>query len=267
MKKNRQKRIKWRVSARRKDRLNLAVVLMASLLALLLTGITAFAADKVIVKNPAGTLDVFKVNDSGTTYLSDGGPMPGFSASNTRAMIANTSSTSDRTYLSLIAGETTGISRINFGDPDSENVGFFSYSHSNNAMQVFAGNNEVMRFVNSKMGIGGEVSPDSTLSIKGNAAIGTTYSGSFAGPANGMIVQGNVGIGTSSPSQKLYVVGNIFATGSITPGSSRELKSNIRDLTSNEAADALETLNPTRFSYKADPEEEHIGFIAEDVPA
>jgi hypothetical protein len=48
--------------------------------------------------------------------------------------------------------------------------------------------------------------------------------------------------------------------------SSRELKENIRDLTTEEAAEALERLAPIRFNYKADREEESLGFIAEDVP-
>ena len=77
---------------------------------------------------------------------------------------------------------------------------------------------------------------------------------------------GNVGIGTTNPTQKLYVVGNIYATGSITPGSSRELKENIRALSTEEAITALNNLYPQKFYYKADNEDEHVGFIAEDVP-
>ncbi len=77
---------------------------------------------------------------------------------------------------------------------------------------------------------------------------------------------GYVGIGTTSPSEKLYVEGNIRATGSITPGSSRELKQDIQDLSTDEAIAALRDLKPTRFRYRADPDEENLGFIAEEVP-
>lgn len=83
---------------------------------------------------------------------------------------------------------------------------------------------------------------------------------------------GNVGIGTTNPTEKLYVVGNIYtvgniyATGSITDGSSRELKENIRELSTEEAITALNNLYPQKFYYKADNEDEHVGFIAEDVP-
>ncbi len=49
--------------------------------------------------------------------------------------------------------------------------------------------------------------------------------------------------------------------------SSRELKQNIVELSTEEATEALSGLNPVRFSYKTDTEAtRHTGFIAEDVP-
>ena len=48
--------------------------------------------------------------------------------------------------------------------------------------------------------------------------------------------------------------------------SSRELKENIKDLTVDDAIKALTGLTPVTFNYKTDKEEEHVGFIAEDVP-
>ena len=48
--------------------------------------------------------------------------------------------------------------------------------------------------------------------------------------------------------------------------SSRELKDNIEFLSTNEAETALDELNPVKFNYKKNAEEEHVGFIAEDVP-
>jgi hypothetical protein len=77
---------------------------------------------------------------------------------------------------------------------------------------------------------------------------------------------GNVGIGTTNPAEKLYVVGNIYATGTIMEGSSRESKYNIRELTIEEAVATLNNLQPKKFYYKVDNEDEHLGFIAEDVP-
>ncbi|MBT9167488.1 MAG: hypothetical protein DDT19_00826 [Syntrophomonadaceae bacterium] len=59
--------------------------------------------------------------------------------------------------------------------------------------------------VNGRIGIG-TTSPQSRLSVGGNATIGSGYIGS-AGPADGLAVQGNVGMGILSPTARLHVVG------------------------------------------------------------
>jgi len=56
------------------------------------------------------------------------------------------------------------------------------------------------------------------------------------------------------------------AGGIWTNASSRALKDHIEELTSTQALDALASLNPVSFHFKADKEEKHLGFIAEDVP-
>lgn len=48
--------------------------------------------------------------------------------------------------------------------------------------------------------------------------------------------------------------------------SSRELKENITALAPEDAMSTLEGLEPVRYNYKGSREEEHVGFIAEDVP-
>ena len=48
--------------------------------------------------------------------------------------------------------------------------------------------------------------------------------------------------------------------------SSRELKEDINDLSAEKAIEALNDLQPVTYKYKADMEDEHVGFIAEDVP-
>jgi hypothetical protein len=57
------------------------------------------------------------------------------------------------------------------------------------------------------------------------------------------------------------------AGGIWTNASSRRLKENIRDLRAEDAQATLANLAPVRFNYKADREDECLGFIAEDVPA
>jgi hypothetical protein len=56
------------------------------------------------------------------------------------------------------------------------------------------------------------------------------------------------------------------AGGDWTNSSSRALKENIQSLGTDEALNALNNLIPVKFNYKADKEEKHVGFIAEDAP-
>jgi len=78
---------------------------------------------------------------------------------------------------------------------------------------------------------------------------------------------GNVGIGTDAPAHPLQLEGGAYSDGFIWwNGSSREYKDNIRELTSEEALNAFQGLNPVAFTYKTKAGEQHIGFIAEDVP-
>lgn len=60
-----------------------------------------------------------------------------------------------------------------------------------------------------RVGIGStQFTPSNTLDVKGNAAIGTNYTGiATAAPSNGLIIEGNVGISTHSPTYKLDVTG------------------------------------------------------------
>ncbi|BCS95389.1 hypothetical protein DSLASN_10210 [Desulfoluna limicola] len=77
---------------------------------------------------------------------------------------------------------------------------------------------------------------------------------------------GYLGIGTDAPSEILHVAGSALISGNLELGSSRELKFNIAPLALEDATIALDTLEPVRYRYKSDPDEESLGFIAEDVP-
>jgi hypothetical protein len=59
---------------------------------------------------------------------------------------------------------------------------------------------------------------------------------------------------------------SLTAGGVWTNASSRELKDNIQTLTTSEAFETLTHLNAVKYNYKADREEKHVGFIAEDAP-
>src|SRR5258708_7816219 len=67
-------------------------------------------------------------------------------------------------------------------------------------------------YVLGKLGIG-TINPQNALDVEGALAVGTNYSGSFAAPADGLIVEGNVGIGTSTPVNKLDVSGDVAIQG------------------------------------------------------
>jgi hypothetical protein len=72
---------------------------------------------------------------------------------------------------------------------------------------------EVMRIAtNQTVSVGGEASPGSLFTVKGNASVGSDYSESSA-PDNGLIVEGYVGVGTSSPQYQLDVSGTANFSG------------------------------------------------------
>lgn len=81
---------------------------------------------------------------------------------------------------------------------------------------------------------------------------------------------GKVGIGTLLPSEKLHVIGNILATGSITEFSDRRFKMNTVDL--QDALASVLKLRGVEFDWRRDEFPEHefsdarqIGFIAQEV--
>ena len=70
-----------------------------------------------------------------------------------------------------------------------------------------------------------------------------------------------------SPFNITHGSGAGLTSGSWIAGSSREYKDNIYYLSTEEAMGTLEKLDPVKFIRKEDPKkEQHVGFIAEDVP-
>lgn len=80
--------------------------------------------------------------------------------------------------------------------------------------------------------------------------------------------QGNIGVGVTSPTNPIQAASGAFlsAGGTWTNASSRSYKQDIEDLDAKVAMDAFAKLEPVTYSYKVDPTEHHVGFIAEDVP-
>lgn len=89
--------------------------------------------------------------------------------------------------------------------------------------------------------------------------------------ANAMTIKmsnGNIGLRVANPTHPLQLASGARCTsgGVWTNASSRELKQDIEPLTSEQAQAAVQALQPVGYRYKSDPDERHVGFIAEDVP-
>jgi hypothetical protein len=78
---------------------------------------------------------------------------------------------------------------------------------------------------------------------------------------------GYVGIGTQTPKYPLQMAAGAYTDGkSWIDVSSREYKEDIEELSAGEAWEAMQELNPVKYTYKADRAERRVGFISEEVP-
>ena len=66
--------------------------------------------------------------------------------------------------------------------------------------------------------------------------------------------------------RKVAALDEHFDVGRFLDASSRDLKQNIAEVNTEQAIETVLALSPVRFAYNEDPSEEHLGFIAEDVP-
>lgn len=113
------------------------------------------------------------------------------------------------------------------------------------------------------------------LSVSGNGlAIGTLAATPLilgTNSANRLTIlgNGNIGLGVAAPVHPLQTSTGAYLSsgGTWMNASSRELKTNIQELSAGEADAALKALRPVTFEYNAEKGESYAGFIAEDVPA
>jgi hypothetical protein len=88
-------------------------------------------------------------------------------------------------------------------------------------------------------------------------------------PGNSLVVDttGRIGLGVSLPSYQIHhSSGARLDAGNWVNASSRAIKQDIRTLDRDAAFEALKGLEPVTFTYKENPAETNVGFIAEDVP-
>ncbi len=78
----------------------------------------------------------------------------------------------------------------------------------------------------------GTNTPANRLDVEGGLAVGGSYSGSTAAPANGAIIEGNVGMGTTTPANRLDVegglaVGNAYSGSTVAPANGAIIEGNV----------------------------------------
>jgi len=115
-------------------------------------------------------------------------------------------------------------------------------------------------------GIFGVTSTTSQLTLTGDASAGDAPIITMVAGVDGA----KVGIGTDSPSDELYVIGDITATGAITELSSLKYKTNINQLS--DALEKVSNLRGVNYTWRTDeyPEmklsdDQQVGLIAEEV--
>ncbi len=220
----------------------------------LVLAISAFGADKLIVKDASGTNNVFKVTDTGVEYVGITNPLLTGSY-----LVVQTAVTSQRfsdgptDAPNFEYGRARGTESSPTPVQNGDGIGRF----------LFRGYDGTQQVSSARFGavVDGTVSP--------NVVPQAIYfmTGSAPSPTERLRItsSGRVGIGTTAPAALLDVNGTARING-VVYGSSRSLKDNIADLKSSEAMEALKGLNPVKYTYKADSSEKHVGFIAEDVP-
>jgi len=183
--------------------------------------------------------------DNNTLYVDESANNVGIGTSSPEAGY-NMEISGSRSRLALLntSGITGDFSQILFGN--GINLGEYA---------------EMIRFNNTKQ--------FSIFNYGGDVFLSTYYSGGYRYDLFIKESNGNVGINTSSPAEKLHVVGNIVATGSITPSySDYNLKTNISDLTN--GLDLILDLKPKTFNFISDnnlglEDDLIVGLIAQDV--
>ncbi len=181
-------------------------------------------------------------------------------ASGNYAIIPGGSNNTAGGAYSLAAGKFMNVSGANT----------FVWGYSNAAIPAITTANAMIIYSGS-MGIR-DTNPAALLEINGNGSSDDYLNLSSTQAATGNILtvknNGKLGVGISNPSQPLEFSNGAYvaSNGTFMPASSRRYKDSISDLNFSIAHQAFAQLAPVRFRYNNEPEEEYLGFIAEDVP-
>ncbi len=195
---------------------------------LLLLSVSIYAQVGISTTNPNAMLDIRSSNQN-APQATDGILIPkvdAFSAinptANQQGMLVYLTTTSgskspgfyywDNTVPDWIGlggggGSTSGWGLVgNSGTNGSTN---FVGTTDNVSLSFRTGNAERVRINTSgNVGIGTSYAA-SKLDVEGGMSIGSSYSGTYAAPTNGAIVEGNVGIGVTFPTAQLHTNGTV----------------------------------------------------------
>lgn len=237
--------------------------LLLALCSLLLAffAVTAYSADKLVVKDTLGNPQ-FVIKDDGKVGIGTENPFTQFSISASpgdtyRGLTSAQHSTNiwgAQMQFIKSRGTESSPQAVSSGDY----LGFF-HARGYDGTQYCSGNGHFGFIVDGTVSTG-------QVPIAFYVTTGSSndwYTRDFYIKPNGY-----VGIGTTSPSYPLQMASGAYVTtgGVWTNASSREYKENIQDLSVQEALIVFNNLNPVKFNYKINVNEKHVGFIAEDVP-
>lgn len=215
---------------------------------------------------------VHKTGGSNIAVGEDAGAVVGAGQQNTfvgRDAGSSTLNGDDNTLIGASAGRS--IMNTDGNTLVGANAGFFNTGGDNTFMGRSAGDNNLGGSSNTFIGAfadgnnGGNLT--NATAIGANSKVECSDCLVLGGTGISAV---NVGIGTANPAERLHVIGNICATGSIGSCSDRRYKQNIMPLT--HALRNLRLLSGVSYFWKTKTFPEHefttdrqIGFIAQEV--
>jgi hypothetical protein len=240
------------------------LTMLVCLVALAVAPFTVYGADKLIVQNSGGTA-VMTASDSGTIML-------------------NTATWDGPTWAKVYGAADAAIAGVSMDSyaaaSDKGGGGQFRFARGTQAAKAAVQNGDRLGFFVFGAYDGSAFYNSAAMTAKIDGAVSTGVvptklafetGTNLAGRAERMVISsaGYVGIGNTSPGH-LLVVGNSGAYsdgGAWVDGSSRSYKDNIETLSAKKAIDTVKNLTPVTYVYKTNPDQGHVGFIAEDVPS
>ena len=220
---------------------------------------------------------IFKTSNAGApstrlTITSAGNVGIGTSSPNT-LLTTNQTGTSGYFYSGQQSGTEIAYwyynaSEIQFSSKAATRALVFLTSDVERLRITSAGNITLGGMISAKMSSSG-VAFETTNAVNADYVIETTSGGLTKAGTNGNTLainsgSGNVLIGTTSNNgEKLYISGNVRATGTITANSDISLKKNLLKIEN--ALEKVEQINGYTYEFKEDDSKRHAGVIAQEI--